>query len=419
MKSESSELTGVAVLQFLRISLHVLFAILLIVGAANSILENAESPVKCALILALTLALGTLYMAGTVYENRRAKRWAKRSLHRRWLTALWLVLITLLWVGLMTISPSFTWTVFPLLFLYLYLLPLTGGLIAVIFLTGFSILYPTYNSTLEPSPGSIIGPALGALIAVIIYLAYRGLYNDALRQAHIAQQLRATRAEMAQIQHAAGRIEERERLAREIHDTLAQGLSSIVLMSRAAQASLKSDAEATAEALALIETSAQSNLEEARRFVKDLSSPALDVSLTESLQRLVNELNQQAQAQKSGLFVDFSAEAQDGARLISDATAQELLRIAQGALSNVVAHSRASRAVLTLSAWEHLLTLDIFDNGVGFDPQRATPQEGRGFGLASLRARTQGLGGEFSIERAEPSGTIVTVRVPLGADGKF
>lgn len=416
----SPVITGSRVLQFLRINLHVLFALLLIVGAVNACVDEGQSPGRRALALLLTALLGGLYMAGTVYENRRAKTWAVRSVKLRWLTALWLVLITSLWVSLMTLSSGFTWTVFPLLFLYLYLLPLLGGLIAVVLLTVFALIYPVFSGEAELTPGGIIGPVLGALIAVIIFLAYKGLYDDAVRHAHIAQQLRATRSELAQTQHEAGRLEERERLAREIHDTLAQGLSSIVLMSRAAPSTLESaDTQTTAEALKVIETSVQSNLDEARRFIKDLSSPALDMSLTDSLQRLVIGLNQQAEAQQSGLVVEFSSDVQDGERLVSEATAQELLRIAQGALSNVVTHAHASRAVLTFNIWDQLLTLDVFDNGIGFDPTQVTPQEGKGYGLVSLRSRAENLGGQLSLEQAEPSGTILTVQVPLNSSRKF
>lgn len=413
MKNDSGEITGAGVLQFLRISLHVLFASLLLVGAFSAVLEHSDRPVHRVLVIVLTALLGGLYMAGTVFENRRTKAWSTRSVRLRWLTATWLAVVTGLWIALMVLSHSFTWSVFPLLFLYLYLLPMLGGLISVVFLTGFAVVYPAYTSTRSPSPGAVIGPILGAGIAVIIFFAYKGLYNDAVRHAHIARQLRATRAELAQTQHEAGRLEERERLAREIHDTLAQGLSSIVLMSRAGQATLQNqDVSATGEALTTIEKSASDNLAEARRFIKDLSSPTLDMNLADSLSKLAIDVNQQSDAQGTALRCEFSFEG-DPAQ-VSEETAQQVLRIAQGAVSNVVAHAQASQAVITLSIWDAELTLDVFDNGIGFDPARAKPtSDDRGFGLTSLRERAELLGGHLTVSPAQPHGTILTVNAPL------
>ncbi len=125
------------------------------------------------------------------------------------------------------------------------------------------------------------------MFAVIMASSYRAMYQDVLRYQRTLTALENTRSELARTERAAGQATERERLAREIHDTLAQGLSSIVLMSRAARSSLsEDDVRRTDERLGTIETAASENLAEARRFVHNLSSPALAVPLADALRQL-------------------------------------------------------------------------------------------------------------------------------------
>ncbi|MEC5192371.1 signal transduction histidine kinase [Arthrobacter sp. MP_M4] len=139
-----------------------------------------------------------------------------------------------------------------------------------------------------PQPAVVIGPLFGAAFSIVTGLAYRALYREADNQRRAADELRRTRAELAASQHDAGVLAERERRAREIHDTLAQGFSSIVLVARAVEESLADGDTATAAALfALVQQTASENLAEARSFVRGLSSPQLQgASLIESLRRL-------------------------------------------------------------------------------------------------------------------------------------
>ena len=92
-----------------------------------------------------------------------------------------------------------------------------------------------------------------------------------------------------------------------------------------------------------------------------------------------------------------------------------LLRIAQGSLANVLQHSRAQRAAITLSFMDDEVTLDIVDNGVGFEAGAARVAEVRGesFGLATIRERVERLGGQLSVETAPGAGTAIAVSLPL------
>lgn len=439
-------LQTVTVLTVLRVSLHVMFAFLLLFGAVATWLAPV-SFAKQGAVLALSLLLGGSYLWGTVYENRRGLPVSLRQVFPRpgapatYLpepagaslpVALWLTCITLLWLGLMCLSSSFTWVVFPLMFLYLHLLRPAAGVLATLLLCALAVALPLvgpagFGLTLLReaglAPGYIIGPTLGALLATVISFTYRTLREDAACQYRLAERLRAVQAQLIQQQYSAGKLEERERLAREIHDTLAQGLSSIVLVSRAAERSLREqDTERAARQLGVISESAAENLAEARRFVRDLASPALDDSLVSALSQLAasTEEAQRASGQESGFTCTFTFEgSKHAARQLAEPVSAALMRCAQGALANVVAHSGASVCALTLTLWAERITLDVVDNGSGFVPGRydtsylAPSQEGHtGFGLTAMADRVAALGGSLEIDGGG-TGTALSVSIPL------
>lgn len=413
------------VLKILRVSLHVMFAFLLCFGAILALIGSVYQ-VRHAALGVLSLVLGGVYLAGTVYENRQG---LPTPLTARFTPALlWLLIITLLWLGLMALDSSFTWVVFPIMFLYLHLLTPVAGVAATLVLCALAIALPLvgpagfgldYLLTEGLAPGYLIGPTLGALLAIVISFTYRALRADAARQYQLAQQLRAVQAELVQQQYSAGKLEERERLAREIHDTLAQGLSSIVLVSRAAASSLQEGkADAAAAQVRVIQDSAAANLAEARRFIRDLSSPALDDSLVSALRALAASTETAQKAAGKPLTCAFILEGkEETANALPEAVSATLMRVAQGALANVAAHAEASRAALTLSIWPGEVTLDIFDNGRGFTPTPLVAgtlsETGTGYGLTSLGERVARLDGSLDIESTPGEGTVLTARIPL------
>lgn len=431
------------VLTTLRVSLHVMFAFLLIFGAALALVGSVYQPRHTA-IGVLTLALGAIYLAGTVYEKRRGipERFTLAGLSLApggtlplSPAYLWLAAITGLWLALMCLDNSFTWAVFPIMFLYLHLLRPLAGVLATGVLCLLAIALPligpagfglTRLGVEGVTPGYLVGPTLGAVLAVVISFTYRALRQDATHQFKLAQQLRAVQAELAQQQYRAGKVAERERLAREIHDTLAQGLSSIVLVSRAATGALESGKIAlAAEQLKVIEESASANLAEARRFIRDLASPGLDGSLVGALSSLVasTETTQQARGVKLSCSLIVEGEESTVNRL-PQPLAATLIRVAQGALANVVAHSQANQAVLTLSLWPAEVALDVRDNGVGFEvPEHLTDkggkvpvalaEDGSGYGLIALARRVAQVGGDLEIESSPGAGTALSVRLPV------
>lgn len=396
------------VLRALRLALHVSFAGLLLLGVLRM---ASDPPMKFAWSLCLACLLAAVYLVGTVWENRYAHGRSDRN--PRFLAIPWLVMISVLWGALVLMSVDFISVVFPLFFLFLLLLPRAVALACVVVMTGVVVLSQRLHIGADEFTSAMVyGPALGAVFSVIMASSYRAMYQDVLRYQRTLTALENTRSELARTERAAGQATERERLAREIHDTLAQGLSSIVLMSRAARSSLsEDDVRRTDERLGTIETAASENLAEARRFVHNLSSPALAVPLADALRQLCERTTEQARARGEDLTVTFT---EDGTGQADFAQQTVLLRAVQTLLANVASHAHARQAVVSLSWWDHDVSVDVVDNGVGFNPDRLPPRDAsNGFGLPGLHERVTAAGGTATVESAPGDGTAVNVRLPL------
>lgn len=419
--------TGAAlILRVLRVSLHVGFAVLLLVAVVRLLSGGIQGTGWITLLLALLLA--ALYLLGTVLEKRHAARNA--GFDPRPYSGWWLGGVSLLWLLLIWASADFAWLVFPLFFLQLHVLRRRLALPAIALSTVLVIAAlwfhnggtaPWGQAGADPAGVAlqlpmVLGPAFGAAFAVVTGLAYRALFLEAENQRLAAEELRRTRAELARTQHNAGTLAERARLAREIHDTLAQGLSSIVLMGRAAEKALDDGNPAVArERLRIVRDTAAANLAEARNFVRALQSPALeDGSLVASLQRLCEETEAETAARGAGLRCRLDVEGQPAE--LPAAHQAALLRAAQASLANVRVHAQARTAVVTLSFLGPEVAMDIYDDGTGFDPAAVTARpDGSGYGLTSLRERVAALHGQLDIESAPGEGTVVAIRLPLAA----
>ncbi|MET9801087.1 sensor histidine kinase [Streptomyces sp. NPDC006368] len=346
-------------------------------------------------VVAVAVAMGAVYAAGPVL---RGVRGSARG------AALWLGGLCAAWLVLLALTPDGLWAAFPLYFLQLHLLPVRWSLPAVAATAGAAILsYVGHGAPLNP--GVFIGPLLGAAVAVATVLGYQALYRESERRRRLIEELIATRAELALAERHAGTLAERERLAREIHDTLAQGLSSIQLLLRAA-GRLLPDGSPSAGHIERARQAAQDNLAEARRFVRALAPPGLEHgSLVAALERLCEAgPGPRVRCSVSGTPVALPTPYEVA-----------LLRIAQSALANTVRHAGAERAEITLTFMDDSVILDFVDDGQGFDPLFRSPSEGGGFGLLAMRSRTESLGGTFTVESSPGQGTAVAVTLPLPA----
>ncbi|WP_141750626.1 histidine kinase dimerization/phosphoacceptor domain-containing protein, partial [Corynebacterium sp. HMSC067D03] len=264
-------LSTTRILDLLRVSLHVLVAVLLVVGLMGQL--RIDDPLPG---LVLSTVFAAVYMAGTVwhYEGRAYPSWAPYA---------WLAVVAALWVGLVQVSADFVWLEFPLVMLACVILPRWWELLAAAGLLCVSLwavagpgVGPSVGSGAGGNIGAVVGPSIGTVLAVFIVHAYRALRAEADHYKQMADDLRSAQRERAAAEHAAGVAQERARLAREVHDTMAQGLSSIVLLGRALDKQLGDDAAAR-ETLDVIRSTAADNLAEARRFVKINSADTVSV----------------------------------------------------------------------------------------------------------------------------------------------
>ncbi|MFJ5818220.1 sensor histidine kinase [Streptomyces sp. NPDC093108] len=379
----------------LRLCLHALLIGLLALAAVRAVGDGAP---RATAVVVVACLMAAVYAAGAL---------APAVQPRTRPAALWMAALGAVWLALLALSPDSLWVAFPLYFLQLHLLPTRWALPAVA-TTALAAIAGFVLHGQAVNPGTFIGPLLGAAVAVATVLGYEALFRESERRRELIEELMSTRAELAEAERTAGTLAERERLAREIHDTLAQGLSSIQLLLRAAERTLPADDPATAHVRRAREA-AQENLAEARRFVRALSPPDLENgSLAAALERLSSRTTGPGltvQCAVSGTPVELPTPYEVA-----------LLRTAQSALANTVRHAGARRAEITLSFMDTSVSLDVVDDGRGFAPGPgpvAADRDTGGFGLPAMRARARSLGGTLSVESAPGQGTAVALTLPL------
>jgi len=202
-------------------------------------------------------------------------------------------------------------------------------------------------------------------------------------------------------------LEERARLAREIHDTLAQGFIGISSQLDAVAMALPEDLNQASQDLALAQRMARYGITEARRSVVDLRASVLEG------QNLGAALHSGAQIWTAGSGVDVDVDVSGAQDPIPDEAERHLLRIAQEAVTNAVKHAGASKIWVSLQIDSPNLCLRIIDNGSGFELQDAFSSAGGHFGLIGMRERAERLGGDLQVATHPGGGTKVEVKVQL------
>lgn len=380
----------------LRTGLHLLFVALCGLVIVRAFLAPTPTSIPA---IALTVALLATYGCGATLASSTSRS--------SWLTGVWLAAVSVEWVLLVFLTAEAAYLVFPLFFLYLHVLGRRWGTLALLLATGVAICTLGLHSGW--TVGGVVGPLVGAGVALLIGLGYEALAQEARQREDLMRELLATRDRLATTEHESGVLAERARLAREIHDTLAQGLSSIQMLLHAAE---RTDPERPGiEHIRLARETAADNLGEARRFIRELAPPDLDDhGLAGALRRLADD-----QWSPQGLDVDVRvSEAVDLPMHVQTA----LLRIAQGAMSNVVQHADARTATIALTLSPGDLEFVISDDGRGFDAglDADRPARSDSFGLRATRERVDQLGGTLDVRSLPGTGT--TLRVSLALEGR-
>jgi signal transduction histidine kinase len=347
--------------------------------------------------LALTAALTIWY----AFVGRRALRRLKgRS------AAAYLTVAVPLTIGLFAAAPVGSLMLFALYpHIWAMLAPRRAVVVTIVVVGGVAAV----AATTRPVDGSMAATALvvGAVsivVALVLGLWIARIIRQSGQRAQLLADLEATRAELATLSRATGALTERERLAREIHDTLAQGFTSVLLLLEAVDSALESEPAVARRHLARARATARENLAEARALVEALTPPDLArTSLPEALKRIVERVDAEpgprATLEVAGQPCGLPAEHE-----------VTLLRSVQEALTNVRRHSGATAVEVSLAYSSDGVSLTVRDNGCGFDPAALSDE---GYGLTGMRARASGIGGALDIVSAPGRGVTVRVDVPV------
>jgi len=252
----------------------------------------------------------------------------------------------------------------------------------------------TWDATLA----ALGGGAVSLIFAISFGLWISRIIEQSRDRAKLINDLQQARAELDTAHRDAGAAAERRRLALEIHDTLAQGFTSIVMLVQAAEVQAGRSEEELRRHLALIERTARENLDEARSLVAALAPVPLQAApLAEALTRLTENFSDETGV-PARLSVTGTPRPLDGN------TEVVLLRVAQEALNNVRRHAAASHVDVELSYVDVSVGVQIRDDGCGFAPAATS-----GFGLRGMRSRVEQVGGDVLVETAPGKGTRVGV----------
>ncbi|MFC9354636.1 sensor histidine kinase [Arthrobacter sp. NPDC057013] len=365
-------------------AVHLGFAVLMVASVVRYVMRHSAQ--DNLLVLALAGAACALYAVIAVLAQRR----------RPW--AVWMFVLVAVWAVLVVSAPSFAWCSFALFFLCR--IAFTG---AVAYAAAGATAAATAAGLFRLSDGTDLAMLLGPLaVGVLLTLIYDRIEHDAAEQRRLHSEVSLAQGQLAASERRAGTIAERERVSREIHDTVTQGLASSLLLLEAANRAWPGPAsrQDLREASELL----RRNLSDTRSLVHELASPGLDAS------PLPDALLQAASQYVPGSRLLVTGEP----RTVPADIRHALLRVVQSAAANIKLHASADTTTITLGFLPDAVTLDVYDDGAGFDPAAvAPPSDAGGYGLRAMRQRVEQLGGAFSVESAPGEGTVVAAQLPV------
>jgi signal transduction histidine kinase len=281
---------------------------------------------------------------------------------------------------------------------------------AVLVVLGFNVvpLFSIVTGWISGDPKASTATLLFILIGIAFSVTF-GFWIERIiiqsrNRADLIQQLETTRAELAEAHRREGTLSERQRMAGEIHDTLAQGFTSILMLLQAADPHVT--LEAARRPLELAIRTARENLAEARALVAALPPAALDnAPLPDALRRLAGQLGEE-------LGVPVTYETRGELRTLPAGIEVVLLRATQEACANVRKHAAARSASVRLEYSAQAVRLEVSDDGVGFEPHAT--KDGH-FGLHGIRDRATQVGGRATINSAPGEGSTLTIELPTAA----
>ena len=378
---------------------HLLFYGALLFGLTEAAsAANGATTSRLVVVATLTGALAAWYWI-----------WVGRSaLASRKARAIYFAVAGALWAALVTLEPAYDLVAFSAFIQVTGYLSWRAAVPALVGVIAIVELHPLARGEMV-GLDDVVEAVITLGIAAMAILPMRAIHAESDRRQRLIDELEQTRHDLAVAERHAGMLEERERLAGDIHDTVAQGLSSIVMLLEAAQASLGSSSPGTLSHIEQALQAARDNLREVRRLVWALRPESLEKgTLAEAVTRLAGE------ASNDEVLEVHAAVVGDVRRLPTDIEVT-LLRAAQELLSNIRRHAAATLATIALTYQEDAVLLEARDDGKGMDGKSVArgPNRDGGLGLVMMRERVEALGGSVQIDDSGRRGTAVSIRLPL------
>jgi signal transduction histidine kinase len=362
-------------------------------------------------VIALSLFLGAWFWLILIWFVPKAqKKWQVSG------TLIYLFIAVGAWLPLSQAHPAYYLTASSFYGLMWGTLPFGLAVVGNILLTGL-IIWSRALNTGQPIVLSLNMLLISGVVvgwSVLLALWMRSVMRESAERKRLIEKLEETQRSLAAMERQAGVLQERQRIAQEIHDTLAQSFTSIVMQLEAADQALPEQETSGRSRILRARETARAGLVESRRLMQALRPAQLEeASLSEALARVIHRV-----MQETNLKISFAVTGTP--HPLHPEVEVTLLRALQEGLSNIQKHARARQANVTLSYMEDQLALDIQDDGSGFDPEvlhRKTAGSLGGFGLEVMRSRVAQFGGELIVESTPGQGTTLVIQIPLEVNG--
>jgi signal transduction histidine kinase len=384
---------------------HFLFYLSLIVATGLAIIDYSSSENYIFQLLSFSLVLALWYVIWVIVNPAY---WQKRSV----ITLVYLAVGWTIWFRLTSFNPVYMFVLFGLYPQVYSLTPLFVKMLGAFLLTALAVLQQFL--IIGGLSGNLFLTLGAAVTGIIIALFIHTIVDQSQNRQNLIDELQATRNALAASERQAGIMHERQRLAHEIHDTLAQGFTSIVMHLEAAEVQIPDELRSIRSHIEQACRTARENLVETRRLLLDLQPVILDeATFPEAIIQLTNRWSKESDINASAFITGTIFD-------LRPAIEVTLLRSAQEALANVRKHSKASKVTLTLSYMHETVALDVQDDGIGFDTRClnffSIEQPTGSYGLKAQNERVSLLGGMFSVESMPNEGTTVAIALPAIKD---
>jgi signal transduction histidine kinase len=376
----------------------IFFAVSIVATCGMILTNSSDSPARGIVASILVFALAPLYW----FSARPSLAGMHRNRSRAWSYAILATIIFLIAVALNPWASIALFVLSPQMFLLLTFVPAAASIVTLN--AGMLIIQLVTGAGSGGSIWQSIAVTAGVIILSIFFSnRLTSVTYESEARGELIAELRSRQADIAALSEQQGISMERERIAREMHDTLAQGFTSIVMLGHAVAGELERDPDAARRHVELITRTAQENLHESRRLIAALSPAHLDgSSLVQAVERIGARLEDESGL---GVSVSVTGEPEPAAPALEVVA----LRVCQEAMANIRKHADARAVRVTLDYTPELLRISVIDDGRGFDPAASRT----GYGLDGMRSRLHDIGGALEVRSSPGNGTTVTARLPM------